>query len=84
MGQLLHEPPQLFFFWSDPQHSFQGSVNPEQLYKVEVFQGVFLDARLAVDSTSQFCSLTFFPQCLSYIWGFLGIRHHGIRLGSRI
>ncbi|KAF8504548.1 hypothetical protein F5888DRAFT_760893 [Russula emetica] len=29
-------------------NSFQGSVNPEQLYKVEVFQGVFLDASASV------------------------------------
>ena len=43
-------------------------MNPEQLYKVEVFQGVFLDARLVVDNTSQSCSLTFFlsvPQLYS-------------------
>ena len=49
-------------FWSDLQHSFQGSVNPEQLYKAEVFQGVFLNAGLVVDdSTSQLFSLTFLP-----------------------
>ncbi|KAI0279079.1 hypothetical protein BGY98DRAFT_916273 [Russula aff. rugulosa BPL654] len=29
-------------------NGFQGSVNPEQLYKVEVFQGVFLDASASV------------------------------------
>ena len=47
-------------YWSDLQRSFQGSVNPEQLYKAEVFQGVFLNAGLVVDdSTSQLFSLTF-------------------------
>ena len=60
IGQLLHEPLQVFF-WSDVQHSFQGSVNPDLLYKVEVFQGVFLDAGLVVDSTSLLFSLTIFP-----------------------
>jgi hypothetical protein len=48
-------------FLSDLRRSFQGSVNPEQLYKVEVFQGVFLDAGLVLDSTSQLYSLTLLP-----------------------
>ncbi len=56
----IHDLPPCFF-WSDPQHSFQGSVNPEQLYKVEVFRGVFLDAGLVDDSTSELYSLNFFP-----------------------
>jgi hypothetical protein len=68
-GRLLHEPPRLFF-WSDPQHSSHSSVNPEQLYKVEVFQGVFLDARLVLDSTSQLCSLTFPPLVPQLYLGF--------------
>ena len=54
IGQLLHELPQLFFY-PDLQHSSHGSVNPELLYKVVVFHGVFLDARLVVDSSSQYC-----------------------------
>src|SRR6267154_1358378 len=71
IGQLLHEPFQLLLlFWSDLQHSFHGSVNPDQLYKVEVFQGVFLDAGLVVDSTSQLYSLTFFPSVPQFYLGF--------------
>jgi hypothetical protein len=31
----------------DLKHSSQGSVNPDQLYKIEVFRGDFLDARSA-------------------------------------
>ena len=51
IGQLLMNRL-ITVFWSDLQHSFPGSVNPEQLYRVEVFQGVFLDAGLVVDRTS--------------------------------
>jgi hypothetical protein len=69
IGQLLHESPQLFF-WSDLQHSSHGSVNPDQLYKVEVFQGVFLDAGLVVVSTSQLCRLTFFASVPRLYLGF--------------
>lgn len=35
-----HAPFDLTFFCS-----FQGSVNPDQLYKIEVFQGRFLDPK---------------------------------------
>lgn len=56
---------------SNPQRSFQGSVNPEQLYKVAVFQGDFLNARLVDDSISVLCCLNFpsVPQlCLGFSW----------------
>jgi hypothetical protein len=31
-------------FYSNSKHSFQGSVNPDKVYKIIVFQGEFLDA----------------------------------------
>ena len=60
------------FFWPDLQYSVHGAVNPEQLYKVQVFQGVFLDAGLVIDSTSQLwlCSLTFLPSVPRLYLGF--------------
>ncbi len=69
IGQPLHESS-CELFLSDPRHSFQGSVNPEQLYKVEVFQGAFLDAGLVDDSTSELCSLNFFPSVPQLYLGF--------------
>jgi len=67
----------------DPKYSFQGSVNPDQVYKIVVFQGDFLDARLAYNRVGVLTSLTSY-QSLSYIWGFLELRCRGIRLGARI
>jgi hypothetical protein len=58
-------------FLSDPKLSFQGSVNPDQVYKIIVFQGDFLDARSVDDCNDASC---FFivssdPQsCLGFSW----------------
>ena len=49
----------VFLSRSNPQHSFQGDVNPDQLYKIVVFQGDFLHARLVDDSTSVLYCLNF-------------------------
>jgi hypothetical protein len=56
---------------SDPRISFQGSVNPDQLYKIVVFQGDFLDAKSVNDCNDASCFLIVpsGPQlCLGFSW----------------